>query len=96
MNKQSKRKKLQNEKVDIDKIYPFSDAINLLKEFKSSNFDETVDIAIRLGVDTKKAEQMVRGTCSMPNGLGKKIRVLVFAKGEKAIEAEKAGASILQ
>jgi len=92
MNKQSKRKKLQNEKVDTDKVYPFSDAINLLKEFKSSNFDETVDIAMRLGVDTKKAEQMVRGTCSMPNGLGKKIRVLVFAKGEKAIEAEKAGA----
>jgi len=92
MKKQSKRVKSQMEKVDADKIYHFADAINLLKEFKSSNFDETVDVAVRLGVDTKKAEQMVRGTCSMPNGLGKKIRVLVFAKGEKAIEAENAGA----
>ena len=92
MKKQSKRVKSQMEKVDADKIYHFADAIDLLKEFKSSNFDETVDVAVRLGVDTKKAEQMVRGTCSMPNGLGKKIRVLVFAKGEKAIEAENAGA----
>ena len=92
MKKQSKRVKLQNEKVDADKIYSFPEAINLLKVFKSGNFDETIEIAMRLGVDTKKAEQMVRGTCSMPNGLGKKIRVLVFAKGEKAIEAEKAGA----
>ena len=92
MKKLSKREKLQNEKVDADKIYPFPEAINLLKEFKSASFDETIDIAVRLGVDTRKAEQMVRGTCSMPNGLGKKIRVMVFAKGEKAIEAEKAGA----
>ncbi len=92
MTKQSKRITLQNEKVDSDKLYNLSEAVNLLKEFKSSNFDETIDIAIKLGIDTKKAEQMVRGTCSMPNGLGKEIRVLVFAKGEKAIESENAGA----
>tara|TARA_B100000700_G_C14958028_1_gene814975 strand:- start:570 stop:1259 length:690 start_codon:yes stop_codon:yes gene_type:complete len=92
MTKQSKRIKRQKEKVDSDKLYNLSDAVNLLKEFKSSNFDETIDIALKLGIDTKKAEQMVRGTCSMPNGLGKEIRVLVFAKGEKAIESENAGA----
>tara|TARA_B100000676_G_C17981373_1_gene789199 strand:- start:134 stop:823 length:690 start_codon:yes stop_codon:yes gene_type:complete len=92
MKKQSKKTKLQVEKVDFEKLYHFSEAIDLLKEFKSSKFDESIDIALRLGVDTRKAEQMVRGTCSMPNGLGRDIRVLVFAKGEKAIEAEKVGA----
>ena len=64
----------------------------MLKEVKATKFDETVDVALRLGVDTRKAEQMVRGTCSMPNGLGKEIRVLVFAKADKVIEAEEAGA----
>jgi len=69
-----------------------TEAINLLKEVKATKFDETVDVALRLGVDTRKAEQMVRGTCSMPNGLGKEIRVLVFAKADKAIAAVEAGA----
>ena len=64
----------------------------MLKEIKSSKFDESVEVALRLGVDTRKADQMVRGTCLMPNGLGKKIRVLVFAKGDKAIAAQEAGA----
>lgn len=92
MKKLSKRTKVFQDKVDAEKLYPLTEAINLLKEVKATKFDETVDVALRLGVDTRKAEQMVRGTCSMPNGLGKEIRVLVFAKADKAIAAEQAGA----
>ena len=92
MKKLSKRTKKIQDKVDVEKMYPLTEAINLLKEVKATKFDETVDVALRLGVDTRKAEQMVRGTCSMPNGLGKEIRVLVFAKADKAIAAVEAGA----
>ncbi len=92
MTKQSKRAKVIQEKVESEKLYALSEAVNLLKEIKVTKFDESVDVALRLGVDTRKAEQMVRGTCSMPNGLGKEVRVLVFAKGEKATAAQEAGA----
>ena len=92
MTKQSKRAKVIQEKVESEKLYALSEAVNLLKEIKATKFDESVDVALRLGVDTRKAEQMVRGTCSMPNGLGKEVRVLVFAKGEKANAAQDAGA----
>ena len=92
MTKQSKRAKVIQEKVESEKLYALSEAVNLLKEIKATKFDESVDVALRLGVDTRKAEQMVRGTCSMPNGLGKEVRVLVFAKGEKATAAQEAGA----
>ena len=92
MTKQSKRAKVIQEKVESEKLYALSEAVNLLKEIKATKFDESVDGALRLGVDTRKAEQMVRGTCSMPNGLGKEVRVLVFAKGEKATAAQEAGA----
>ena len=92
MNKQSKRAKFIQDKVVSEQVYTLSEAVNLLKEVKATKFDESVDVALRLGVDTRKAEQMVRGTCSMPNGLGKEVRVLVFAKGEKAIAAQEAGA----
>ena len=92
MTKQSKRAKVIKEKVESEKFYTLSEAVNLLKEVKATKFDESVDVALRLGVDTRKAEQMVRGTCSMPNGLGKEVRVLVFAKGEKATAAQEAGA----
>ena len=92
MRKLSKRAKVINEKMDADKMYPLEEATNLLKEVKATKFDEAVDVALRLGVDTRKAEQMVRGTCLMPNGLGKDVRVLVFAKAEKAIAAQDAGA----
>ena len=92
MRKLNKRTQIFQKKVDTEKLYPLTKAIDLLKEVKTTKFDETVDVALRLGVDTRKAEQIVRGTCSMPNGLGKKIRVLVFAKADKAIAAEKAGA----
>ena len=92
MSKQSKRAKFIQDKVVSEQEYTLSEAVNLLKEVKATKFDESVDVALRLGVDTRKAEQMVRGTCSMPNGLGKEVRVLVFAKGEKAIAAQEAGA----
>lgn len=92
MSKQSKRAKFVQDKVASEQEYTLSEAVNLLKEVKATKFDESVDVVLRLGVDTRKAEQMVRGTCSMPNGLGKEVRVLVFAKGEKAIAAQEAGA----
>ena len=92
MTKQSKRAKVIQEKVESERLYALSDAVSLLKEIKATKFNESVDVALRLGVDTRKAEQMVRGTCSMPNGLGKEVRVLVFAKGEKATAAQEAGA----
>ena len=92
MRKLNKRAKVIEVKVDVEKMYPLAEAINLLKEVKATKFDEAVDVALRLGIDTRKAEQMVRGTCSMPNGLGKEVRVLVFAKADKAIAAQEAGA----
>jgi large subunit ribosomal protein L1 len=79
-------------KVDRSQKYSLSDALKLVKEASYANFDETVDLTVRLGVDPRKADQMVRGAVVLPNGLGKSVRVLVFAKGEKAQEAEAAGA----
>ena len=92
MRKISKRSKLIKEKVEHEKVYDLTEAVNLLKEIKATKFDESVEVALRLGVDTRKADQMVRGTCLMPNGLGKEICILVFAKGDKAIAAQEAGA----
>lgn len=90
-------KKLDNaaEKVDTSKEYPIEEAISLVKENKVAKFDETVDIAINLGVDAKKSDQMVRGTVILPYGTGKSVRVLVFAKGEKEKEAREAGADFV-
>jgi large subunit ribosomal protein L1 len=82
-------------KVDRNQDYALDDAIALIKEMSSVKFDETVDICVRLGVDPRKADQMVRGAVVLPNGLGKKIRVVVFAKGEKALEATAAGADFV-
>ena len=92
MKKLSKRQKAICEKVELEKQYSLEEALQLLQEVKATRFDETVDVVLRLGVDPRKADQMVRGTCSLPNGLGKEVRILVFAKGEKAREAEEAGA----
>lgn len=77
------------------KLYNIDEACSVLASTKSAKFDETVDVAIKLGVDPKKAEQNVRGSVALPHGLGKNIRVAVFAKGEKAKEAEAAGADIV-
>ena len=82
-------------KVDISKAYSLEDAVKLVPETAAAKFDETVDMAVRLGVDTKQSDQMVRGAVVLPNGTGKKIRVLVFAKGEKEKEAKDAGADFI-
>jgi large subunit ribosomal protein L1 len=79
-------------KVDRSRNYPVEEALTLVKDAAYAKFDETVEIAVRLGVDPRKADQMVRGAVVLPNGLGKTVRVLVFAKGEKALEAKEAGA----
>lgn len=87
-----KQLKSAKEKVDRNKTYQLDEAIALIKEASFAKFDETVDLTVRLGVDPRKADQMVRGAVVLPNGLGKDVRVLVFAKGEKAMEATSAGA----
>lgn len=78
--------------VDREKVYEVTEAIELVKKMATAKFDETVEVAVRLGVDPKKADQQIRGAVVLPNGTGKTQRVLVFAKGEKAKEAEAAGA----
>lgn len=79
-------------KVDNDRKYPLSEGVALLKETCYAKFDETIDMAVRLGVDPRKADQMVRGSVNLPHGTGKTVKVLVFAKGEKEKEAQEAGA----
>lgn len=81
-----------SEKVEQEKDYSLEEAIKILKEASYAKFDETVDMAFNLGVDPKKSDQMVRGTVVLPHGMGKKVKVLVFAKGEKEKEARDAGA----
>ncbi|MGE5429721.1 MAG: 50S ribosomal protein L1 [Syntrophomonadaceae bacterium] len=90
--KVSKRIKAAKEKVDLNKEYSLDEAIKTLKEVSSVKFTESLDCAIRLGVDPRHADQMVRGTVSLPNGTGKEVKVLVVAKGAKAQEALDAGA----
>lgn len=82
-------------KVDADREYLPREAIRILKEFPGAKFDETVEIAFRLGIDPRKADQMVRGTVSLPHGTGKTVRVAVFAAGPKATEAKEAGADVV-
>ena len=95
MSKNSKAYKAAAELVDKSRDYSPLEAAKLVKETSSKNFDATVDVAIRLGVDPRKADQLVRGTVSLPNGTGKTVRVAVFAAGEKATEAEAAGADVV-
>jgi large subunit ribosomal protein L1 len=83
------------EKVDPDKLYSPLDGINLAKETSTTSMDATVEVAMRLGVDPRKADQMVRGTVNLPHGTGKTARVIVFATGDKAREAESAGADVV-
>jgi large subunit ribosomal protein L1 len=82
-------------KVDREKRYDMDEALELLPQMTFAKFDETVELALRLGVDPRHADQMVRGSVALPNGLGKKVRVLVFAKGQKEKEAEEAGAEFV-
>ncbi len=92
MPKTAKKLKTALAKVDRTRNYALKEAIDLVKSAAYTKFDETVDVAVRLGVDPRHADQMVRGAVVLPNGLGKNVRVLVFAKGEKEKEARDAGA----
>ena len=95
MAKQTKREKAVAGKVDSLKLYTFEDAIGIVKECATAKFDESIDVAVQLGIDAKKSDQVVRGAVVMPNGTGKTKRVAVFAQGAKAEEAKAAGADIV-
>jgi large subunit ribosomal protein L1 len=90
--KPAKRRNAAIASVDRSRLYPLTEACDLVKSASFAKFDESVDLAVRLGVNPKHADQMVRGATVLPHGIGKTVRVLVFAKGEKASEAESAGA----
>ncbi len=90
--KRSKRYRASAEKVDAKKSYSLAEAITVLKSFPAPKFDQTVTLSFRLGVDPKQSDQMVRGTCPLPHGSGKNVRVLVFAEGDAARAAKEAGA----
>jgi large subunit ribosomal protein L1 len=90
--KRSKRYRKAAEMIEEGKSYSLSDAVGILKKFPPAKYDETVTVSIRLGVDPKQSDQMVRGTCPLPHGSGKEVRVLVFAQGEAANAAKNAGA----
>ena len=92
MARLSKNRKLSFEKYDVEKIYSIEDASKLIKDISTTKFDASVDLDIRLGVDPKKADQMVRGVVSLPHGTGKKIKVLAICSPDKEEEAKKAGA----
>ncbi len=93
--KVSKRAKAFAGKVEAGKLYPATDALNLVKECATAKFDESIDVAVQLGIDAKKSDQVVRGAVVLPNGTGKTKRVAVFTQGPKAEEARAAGADLV-
>ncbi len=95
MAKLSKRAKVIREKVDANKSYSLEEAVALLSELSTVKFNESVDVAINLGVDPRKSDQVVRGATVMPNGTGKDVRVAVFTQGANAEAAKEAGADIV-
>ncbi len=95
MAKLSKRKRLFADKVDPTKLYPVDEALTLVKECATAKFDESIDVAVQLGIDARKSDQVVRGSVVLPAGTGKVMRVAVFAQGEKAEQARAAGADIV-
>jgi large subunit ribosomal protein L1 len=95
MAKIAKRTAAAREGIDRKKLYALNEAVKLIKERAKAKFDETVEVAMNLGVDPRHADQMVRGVVNLPNGTGKTVRVAVFARGDKAEEAKKAGADIV-
>ncbi|RVA47896.1 50S ribosomal protein L1, partial [Mesorhizobium sp. M7A.F.Ca.US.001.01.1.1] len=95
MAKIAKRVSKTREGIDPNKAYALGDALKLLKDRSSVKFDETIEVAMNLGVDPRHADQMVRGVVNLPNGTGRSVRVAVFARGDKADEARAAGADIV-
>ncbi|AQZ53297.1 50S ribosomal protein L1 [Martelella mediterranea DSM 17316] len=95
MSKIAKRIQKNREGVDADKFYALSEAVKMVKERATAKFDETIEIAMNLGVDPRHADQMVRGVVNLPNGTGRTVRVAVFARGAKADEAKAAGADVV-
>jgi len=95
MAKLSKRVKEMKAKVDRNKVYAFDNAVPIVKEFATAKFNESIDVAVQLGVDPKKSDQVVRGSVVLPAGTGKTVRVAVFAQGDKAEQAKAAGADIV-
>lgn len=95
MRRPSKRIREAEKKIDRTKNYSISEAVDILKQFPPVKFDQSVEVSLRMGVDPRKSDQAVRGTVSLPNGTGKKIRILVFARGDKAQEALAAGADVV-
>ena len=95
MAKLSKRVTALRAKVDRSKLYPVADALSLVKETATAKFDESIDVAVQLGIDPKKSDQLVRGSVVLPAGTGKSVRVAVFAQGDKAEAAKAAGADIV-
>ena len=95
MSKPGKRFAAAKATVNRDKLYSLEEAVKLVKDASQAKFDETIEVALNLGVDPRHADQMVRGVCLLPNGSGRKLRVGVFAKGAKAEEAKKAGADVV-
>src|SRR6187397_2012605 len=91
----SKRYRAALQQVDRSKPYPLADAVSTLKKFPPTKFDQTVTVSFRLGVDPKQSDQMVRGTCPIPHGSGKNVRVLDFAEGKAADDAKGAGAEFV-
>jgi len=91
----AKRVAKSREGIERTKLYPLAEAVKLIKDRSSAKFDETVEIALNLGVDPRHADQVVRGVCNLPNGSGRTVRVAVFARGPKADEAKAAGADIV-
>ena len=92
MGKESKRMVVNRESIDSNKHYPLQEAISLLKKASNAKFNETIDISVNLGIDAKKSEQNVRGSMVLPNGTGKKLKVIVFAQNEQVDAAKNAGA----
>ncbi|HWE20038.1 MAG TPA: 50S ribosomal protein L1 [Hyphomicrobiaceae bacterium] len=90
-----KRLKTARDGVDREKFYPLGEAVKVVKSRAKAKFDETIEVAMNLGVDPKHADQMVRGVCNLPNGSGRTLRVAVFARGPKAEEARAAGADVV-
>jgi large subunit ribosomal protein L1 len=95
MAKLGKRMRKANESVNPDAVYKVTDAVKMLKQHAVAKFDETIEIALNLGIDTRHADQQVRGVVLLPHGTGKSMRVAVFAKGDKAEEAKAAGADLV-